>query len=237
MLWYIIKRESFEQISSLRFALAMLLTVFLMIVNALGHIGASKIQQTEYRQNVSKALTALERDSRQFYNLVIRGPGVLYKTPSALSFCAHGSENNLPASVLGWSAGWGMSPVIDGKNYPFSGIWRLKYTSFPPIRAADIFPIFLRIDWTLIIANILSFLALIFTFDAVAGEMAQGTLRLTLSNSVARRTLLTGKFLSNLFSLGAVFMSGVLINLLLLYLSGNLQLNTQEWYRIGGISP
>ena len=65
--------------------------------------------------------------------------------------------------------------------------------------------------------------------------MVQGTLRLTLSNSVARRTLLTGKFLSNLFSLGAVFMSGVLINLLLLYLSGNLQLNTQEWYRIGGI--
>ena len=235
MLWYIIKRELFEQISSLRFALAMLLTVFLMIVNALGHIGASKVQQTEYRQNVSKALTALERDSHQFYNLVIRGPGELYKEPASLSFCAHGSENNLPESVLGWSAGYGMSPVIDGKNYPFSGIWRLKYTSFPPIRAADIFPIFLRIDWTLIIANILSFLALIFTFDAVAGEMAQGTLRLTLSNSVARRTLLTGKFLSSLFSLGAVFMSGVLVNLLLLYLSGSLQLNTQEWYRIGGI--
>ena len=81
MLWYIIKRELFEQISSLRFVLAMLLTVFLMIVNALGHIGASKIQQTEYRQNISKALTALERDSHQFYNLVIRGPGVLYKKP------------------------------------------------------------------------------------------------------------------------------------------------------------
>ena len=40
----------------------------------------------------------------------------------------------------------------------------------------------------------LSFLALVFTFDAISGEVERGTLRLTLSNSVARGTVLAGKF-------------------------------------------
>lgn len=227
MLWHIVKRELFEQASSLRFALAMLLTVFLMIVNALGHIDEYKTQQAEYGQKVAESLTELEQKSSNLYNLVFHGPGELHKMPSSLSFCAHGSENNLPSLISGRYSGWNWG----GR----SGLWRLKYDAFPPITATDIFPIFLKIDWTLIISSVLSFLSLIFTFDAISGEVEHGTLRLTLSNSVARRTVLTGKFLSSLISLGVVLLSGVLINLLLLHLSGTLQLNAQEWSRITGI--
>ena len=227
MLWHIVKRELFEQASSLRFAIAMLLTVFLMIVNALGHIDEYKTQQAEYGQKVAESLRELEQKSSNLYNLVLRGPGELYKMPSSLSFCAHGSENNLPSFISGRYSGWNWG----GR----SGLWRLKYDAFPPITATDIFPIFLKIDWTLIISSVLSFLSLIFTFDAISGEVEHGTLRLTLSNSVARRTVLTGKFLSSLISLGVVLLSGVLINLLLLHLSGTLQLNAQEWSRITGI--
>ncbi len=235
MLWHIVKRELFEQVNSLRFALAMLLTVFLMLVNAVGHIDEYKTQQSEYGQKVSAYLARLEQNSDNLYKLVLDGPGELHKKPSPLFFCAHGSENNLPKFASGKPAGWGMSPVIDGKHYTVSGIWRLKYNGFPPIKAKDMFPVFLKIDWILIISTVLSFLALVFTFDAISGEVEHGTLRLTLSNAVARRTVLTGKFLSSLISLGAVFMGGVLVNLLLLYLSGTLQLNAQEWSRISSI--
>ena len=227
MLWHIVKRELFEQVNSLRFALAMLLTVFLMLVNAVGHIDEYKTQQAEYGQQVSAYSARLEQNSGNLYKLVLNGPGELHKKPSPLSFCAHGSENNLPKFASGKQAGWGIGNV--------SGIWRLKYSGFPSIKAKDIFPVFLKIDWILIISNVLSFLALVFTFDAISGEVERGTLRLTLSNSIARRTVLTGKFLSSLSSLGTVFMSGVLVNLLLLYLSGTLQPNAQEWSRIGGI--
>ena len=235
MLWHIVKRELFEQVNSLRFALAMLLTVFLMLVNAVGHIDAYKTQQAEYEQKISAFSMRLEQNSDNLYKLVLDGPGELYKKPSRLSFCAHGSENNLPKFASGARAGWGMSPVIDREHYTVSGIWRLKYSGFPPIKAKDIFPVFLKIDWILIISNVLSFLALVFTFDAISGEVERGTLRLTLSNAVARRTVLTGKFLNCLISLGAIFMSGALLNLLLLHLSGTLQLNAQEWSRIGSI--
>ena len=235
MLLHVVKRELFEQINSLRFALAMLLTVFLMLVNAVGHIDEYKTQQAEYGQDVSAYSARLEQNSNNLYKLVLDGPGKLYKKPSPLSFCAHGSKNNLPKFASGERAGWGRNPSIDGENYDVSGIWRLKYSGFLPIKAKDIFPVFLKIDWILTIANVLSFLALVFTFDAISGEVELGTLRLTLSNSVARRTVLTGKFLSCLISLGAVFMTGVLVNLLLLYLSETLELNKQEWSRIGGI--
>ena len=235
MLWHVVKRELFEQVNSLRFALAMLLTAFLMLVNAVGHIDEYKIRQAEYGRQVSAYSARLEQNSKNLYKLVVDGPGELHKKPSPLSFCAHGSENNLPKFASGERAGWGRSPVVKGNTYNVSGIWRLKYSGFPPIKAKDIFPVFLKIDWILIISNVLSFLALVFTFDAISGEVEHGTLRLTLSNAVARRTVLTGKFLSCLISLGTVFISGVLINLLLLYLSGTLQLNAQEWSRIGGI--
>ena len=235
MLWHVVKRELFEQVNSLRFALAMLLTIFLMLVNAVGHIDEYKTRQSEYGQQVSAYSARLEQNSNNLYKLVLDGPGELHKKPSPLSFCAHGSENNLPKFASGKRAGWGWNAVIDGNTYNVSGIWRLKYSGFPSIKAKDMFPVFLKIDWILIISNVLSFLALVFTFDAISGEVEHGTLRLTLSNSVARRTVLTGKFLSILISLGTVFMCGVLVNLLLLYLSGTLQLNAQEWSRIGGI--
>ena len=235
MLWHIVKRELFEQVNSLRFALAMLLTVFLMLVNAVGHIDEYKTRQAEYGRQVSAYSARLEQNSSNLYKLVLNGPGELHKKPSPLFFCAHGSENNLPKFASGKRSGWGWNAVIDRNTYSVSGIWRLKYSGFPPIKAKDIFPVFLNIDWILIISNVLSFLALVFTFDAISGEVEHGTLRLTLSNSIARRTVLTGKFLSCFISLSTIFMSGVLVNLLLLYLSGTLHLNAQEWSRIGGI--
>ncbi len=225
MLWHIVQRELFQQFNSLRFMFAILLIVFLMILNAVGHVKQYKTRQIEYGQQVSTALERLKRNSDNLYNLVMRGPGGLNKQPSKLAFCAQGSEDYLPTSVFGWSAGWERNGV--------SGLWRLMYDVSPPITGTDIFPTFLKIDWILIVSIVLSFLALVFTFDAISGELERGTLRLTLSNSVARGTVLAGKFLSILMSLGVVLLIGTLMNLLLL--SGSLQLNGQEWGRIVGV--
>ena len=230
MLWHIVQRELFQQFNSLRFMFAILLIVFLMILNAIGHIKQYKTRQIEYRQQVSTALEHLKKNSDNLYNLVVRGPGELSKQPSKLAFCAQGSEDYLPTSVFGWSAGWGRGDP----TYKVSGLWRLMYDVSPPITATDIFPTFLKIDWVLIISIVVSFLALVFTFDAISGEVERGTLRLTLSNSVARGTVLAGKFLSILMSLGVVLLIGILMNLLLL--SGTLQLDGQEWGRIVGVS-
>lgn len=220
MLWHIVKRELFEQFSSLRFGLAMLLTVILMGVNAVGYVDAYRRQQVSYRQRVTAELREMEKRCDNLYNLVESGPGKLYKQPSKLAFCANGSENHLPQTVASKRAA------------AVSSLWRLNYRVQPPLTAADVFPTFLKIDWVLITSIVCSFLALVFTFDAISSDIENGTLRLMLSNAVARTTVLNAKFLSALVSLGILFLSGALMNLLLFYLSGTLQLNASDWSRI-----
>ena len=227
MLWHIVKRELFEQFSSLRFGIATALTVSLMVVNAIGYIGTYETQQRIYRKQVSEALQEIENSCDNLYTLVEGGPGKLYKKPSKFSFCANGSEEYLPQVVSGRWSGWSMAVT--------SGVWRLRYDVQPTLTGAHIFPNFLKIDWGLIVTFVFSFLSLVFTFDSISGEIEKGTLRLTLSNAIARRIVLNAKFLSTLISLGTLFLIGVLMNLLLLYTSGTIQLTTQDLSRIAGV--
>ena len=49
---------------------ALLLIVFLMILNVIGHIKQYKTRQIEYRQQVSTSLERLKKNSNNLYNLV-----------------------------------------------------------------------------------------------------------------------------------------------------------------------
>ena len=86
-----------------------------------------------------------------------------------------------------------------------------------------------QMDWAFLIGVVLSFAAILFTFDAISGERARGTLRLMLANSVPRHVLLGGKFLGALISIGLPFLMAVLVNLFLLYTSGSIQLGKSDW--------
>lgn len=57
------------------------------------------------------------------------------------------------------------------------------------------------IDFNYLVRVILSFLAMVVGFDAFCGEKQQGTLKLMLSNSVKRSTVVLGKIWGNLFTL------------------------------------
>jgi len=76
-------------------------------------------------------------------------------------------------------------------------------------------------DWSFIAALIVSFVSLLFTFDAVSGEKETKTLSLALSNSVSRGTLLWGKYLSAVLSVLMIVFPGLLVSLLLILLSGS----------------
>ena len=56
-----------------------------------------------------------------------------------------------------------------------------------------------NVNWEFILVMLFSFLAIIFTFDAVSGEKEMRTLALGLSNSVSRGVLLIGKLLGHCF--------------------------------------
>ncbi len=230
MIFSIAKRELYDNMMSLRFALIVLLMLTVMVANAVVSLGRYNEQMGDYHRNVAQELEEMDLHAKSFQLLVLYGPGELHKQPSALSFCANGGETYLSKNTDGrplerW---WGDFPAR------FNGIWRMTYPQSNP-SLWNFLPDSTQMDWAFLIRVVLSFAAILFTFDAISGERARGTLRLMLANSVPRHVVLVGKFLGALISIGLPFLMAVLVNLFLLYTSGSIQLATSDWARLGGI--
>ena len=82
-------------------------------------------------------------------------------------------------------------------------------TPFPEVRLKT----FLEIDWAFVMGLIVSFVAILFTYDAVCGEREDGTLRLMLSGSVPRDGVLLGKFIGAFLSVSAPIVLGAILSL------------------------
>ena len=236
MIWHIAKRELYDNMTSLRFALAILLLLTLMVVNAVNHQGFYKTQIAQYRKNVAESLNVIRDRTDTLYTLVLNGPGVLYKKPSPLHFWADGGEAFLSSRAIG-AHPWNSYPAaaVNEKNekeiVEVRTIWRFDY---PQSNASlrNFSPPFMKIDGTFIIGYVLSFVAILFTFDAISGERERGTLRLILANNIPRDIVLAGKFLGALISIGLPFLIAALVNLVLLSISGSIQLGASEWGRL-----
>ena len=235
MIFHIAIREFYDNMNSLRFALTLLLILTLMIVNAVKHLGDYRAEMSIYRKNVAQSLDQQRSRSENLYDLVEKGPGNFYKQPSPLSFCADGGKTFLPNHV---SAAEGRylrgRDNTEGIHVWISGTWRLEYPDENP-NLRDVRPDYTQIDWVLVISVVLSFVAILFTFDAISGERERGTLRLILSNSVPRSQILIGKFLGALLSIGLPFLMGALINLFLLNAASHISLETRDWGQLGVI--
>ena len=206
-MWHIAKRELYDNLNNLRFALATVLLIGLMITNAIVHLREHPVRVQQYRNSATESLEALMARTN-LYDIASEGPGNLYKQPAPLRFCAEGGEAFLSESVDGgyWMWGYGEG---------FRDFWILDYPASNP-NLLNIRPDVTKVDWAFIIGYVLSLLALLFTFDAMSGERERGTLRLMLANSIPRHTVLIGKFLGALISLCIPTVLGILINLLVI---------------------
>ncbi|MDE0017566.1 MAG: ABC transporter permease subunit [Candidatus Poribacteria bacterium] len=218
-MWHIIKREIYNNLNSLRFALTTVLLLALMITNAVRHIREHPKRVQKYHDAVTASMNLLtSRADDSLYTLAHEGPGTLYKKPSPLHFCAAGGEAFLPDRV--------------DTPHGSRGFWRLEYPDVN-INMKNVGPDVSQIDWTFIIGYILSLIALLFTFDAISGEREHGTLRLTLANAIPRHTVLIGKFLGALVSITIPVMLAMLVNLLMISSASEVHLNTEAWGRLG----
>ena len=219
-MWHIAKRELYNNLNSLRFALTTVLLLALMVTNAVRHIREHPKRVQKYHNAVTESVNRLTSHAdSSLYTLAQKGPGDFYKKPSALHFCAEGGETLLPDRINGGGLG----------SVQF---WSLRYPD-ANINMMNVGPDVSEVDWAFIIGYILSLIALIFTFDAISSEREHGTLRLTLANSIPRHTVLIGKFLGALISTTIPFMLAVLVNLLMLSTASAIHLNTQAWGRLG----
>ena len=230
-MWHITKREIYDNLNSLRFALTTVLLLALMITNAVKHLREHPKRVQRYQDAVTESSDRLTTHADgSLYKLAQYGPGNFYKKPSPLHFCANGGESILPDTITVREP-----PVFatDAEgNRLLEGIWSLSYPD-ANLHNKDVGPNVSQVDWAFIIGYILSLIALWFTFDAFSGEREQGTLRLMLANSIPRHTVLIGKFLGALLSISIPFALAVLVNLLLISTANTVHLTTEAWGRLG----
>ncbi len=226
MIWHITKRELFDHINSLRFILTVVILSALMVTNAVVHLRTHPERIRDYSEAVTRSVNKL-KSRTQLYALAQKGPGNLYKRPSMLAFITDGGDAYLPGHI--WNEGSWSKGSTGGT---IKSNWWLSYGSVNP-DAKDFLPQATKIDWVFIITYLLSFIPLLFTFDALSGEREQGTLRLCLANPISRPVLLTGKFLGTLITVLIPFVFAVLLNLAVISADSWTQLSAADWGRLG----
>ena len=77
-----------------------------------------------------------------------------------------------------------------------------------------------HLDFVFVVSTVFSLLALLFTFDAVAGEREAGTLRITLANALPRDIFLWSKLIGGYLVFIIPFLVSLIIGLLLLVSQG-----------------
>ncbi len=229
MIKNIILREFFDHLNSLRFALTTLILVALMVTNAMVHLRMHPAQVQRYSKNATVARNEV-KSRTQLYLLLQKGPGDFYKRPSPLRFIADGGDALLPGRI-GNPGSWNVFAV----GGTVKSVWWLQYPNVNMGAINNLRPTAIVIDWVFIITYLLSFLPILFTFDALSGERERGTLRLCLANPISRHALLLGKFIGALLAVLIPFYFGVLLNLAILSTDASTQLDAAVWVRLGFI--
>ncbi len=236
MIWHIAKKEIYHNLTTLRFALTLILLPLLMVANALiyglGENGYPARNDT-YHNELKKRQTRLQTIAGEsLAKLAMEGPGTMPKRPSRLTFCADGTDELIPGRVRMQVSGSSSRSGDSRKeyNYKWSGPWVLEYSLDSDSSSTQR----IKIDWVFI-GVLLSFFTILFTFDAIAGERARGTLSLIMSNQVSRAQVLLGKYLGAFVTLMVPLAIGILMNLIVILLTGSIPLDGSDWLRLLGM--
>jgi len=236
MIWHIATKEIYHNLMTLRFVLMIILLPVLMVANALIYgfgDGGYREEVNAYNLAMESRLSHVKDNAEESLGrLAMRGPGEIYKRPSRFKFCADGADELIPNAIpLAERSGGSRGGNDIAETYRWREVWTLEY--LPSNHGSDATTL-IKIDW-IFIGVFMSFFVILFTFDAIAGERVHGTLSLMMSNQISRGQMLLAKYLGAFFTLMVPLAIGILMNLLIIYLSGNIRFDSSDWLRILGM--
>ena len=212
MLRIIIWREFLANILTLRFLLGLIICTGLVSLNTWVLVRSYKHRLQDYRRAVD-ANTNEVRNIQVYSELSYRHSPRAEKNPPLLSILNEGLGGRLGNSVKVSHVVVPVKATHHGSDNPY----------------LVVFP---RIDLTLVFQIVISLLAFLFSYDAIAGERQSGTLAVVLSNPVPRGKLLFGKYLGGIVSLAIPLVFSLLVALLFVFLSPYVVISVSDWARI-----
>jgi len=211
MIRQIIHKEILENILSFRFTLSLVLIVVLFAVGGLVFFGKYKQQSSDYWERTNENLAGFRGQSQQLYGLAFYRQSI-WRKPKPLALCSEGFEKSLP------------------DHFRFD----VFSSDLPEIKGRSNFTLshFSSLDWAFIVSMILSFLALVFTYDSVSGEKEDGTLRQMLANTIPRHEVLLGKYIGVVLTIGIPLLIGLLVSLIIVVASNAVVISGLDWLKI-----
>ena len=213
MFLVLLKREILAHLITFRFAITVIVCLLLVVITTLIRIDDYEQRLTGYNtaRNVHReALLA----TRTYSDLRPK----IDRPPSPLSIFNAGMDDRLGNTL------------------------RIYYTNVPLLWDAEshgsgnlFIDYFYRIDLVFIFQFVLSLLALLFAYDAVAGEREAGTLRLTMSHPISRSAILAGKYFGAMICLVLPLIISFAIALIWIVLSGSIFFSGDDFLRIACI--
>jgi ABC-type transport system involved in multi-copper enzyme maturation permease subunit len=210
MTFKIIRKEILQNLLSLRFIFSLLLIVILFASSGFVFVAGHRTQSENYLEKTNKNLSGFREQADQLYKIAFYNHEI-WRTPKPLTFCAGGHEKSLP-NCFGTDA--------------FGSAWWVKGRHNFLLRQ------FGDLDWVFIISLPLSFLALFLTYDSICGEREAGTLRLILSRPIPRSKVLLGKYTGAMITITMPLLVGLFVNLIIVYSSGVIELNADDWLKM-----
>ena len=215
----LVRRELLDNLMTFRFAAAVVITLLLVVANTVVLIKDYEQRLADYNTAVKTHRQQLQQESNTYSDAMLGPWGMpVDRPPNPLSIFNTGLDKRLGNEI------------------------RVSHTFTPTIWDADkseadnpLFNILTSIDIVLIFQGILSLLALIFAYDAIAGEYEHGTLRLVLSHPVGRGAILFAKYIGAMVCLFVSLLMSLFLMLILLTTSAMISLNTDDFLRVGGI--
>ena len=213
MLTTLIRRELLDNLMTFRFAAAVLIMLLLVVSN-------TAVLIEDYERRLVDYNFAAEKNKQELREKKTYSAGNIYvnRPPNPLSIFNTGLDKRLGNQI---SVSYVSVPTLwdawkHGSDNPF-------------------FNLFTSIDIVFIFEGVLSLLALIFAYDAVAGERERGTLRLILTHPVGRGYILFAKYIGAMICLLVPLLMSLIFALILLVTSTSLSLSADDFLRIGGI--
>ena len=202
------RKELLEQLLSLRFAMACIICLVVVLSSTWVMTKEYKESLADYRTNV-----VLHKNEIEESNDLI-GDGIKIDKPlNPMQIFFKGLDQELTATA---TVNAQSEPQFEA-NYEGNPVGLL----FPPI------------DLLFFIGIVMSLLAIAFSYDAVAGEKELGTLKLLMSYSVPRDLVLLAKWIGGYLALVVPFIVAVLCGLVVLVLSPTVDLRSQDWGALG----
>lgn len=213
MLTTLIRRELLDNLMTFRFAAALFITVLLIVAN-------TTVLIRDYSGRLEAYSTAVETHHEQLQEMKTYSAGelILDRPPNPMSIFNTGLDKRLGNEIWVYH---GYVPTLWDATAHGSNNLFLK--------------VFASIDIVFIIKVLLSLMALIFAYDAIAGEREGGTLRLVLTHPISRGRILFAKYISAMCCLLVPLVISFSLVSILLTASTSVYMNIDDFLRMGGI--